>query len=291
MGELDRIDLRLNLAPRTPRQARAPFIGAVTSGGVVDPNNTSYSFGGLAVSPVYVGSAVSCTFTVSHHRGLFLGVFPGSATFSGVVSTGGLVVATMPAYKVSLQYGDYEEVRLTTSSVLSSSSGSVTVTVGPENLMASARIGLPFSPPTASLTATVAVQPGSAPTPIAPVTSGTGSKSSSSSSTSTSTQNTNPSTIPGWLWATGAGVVVVGGGVLLFRHGPGVAARAHERRTARDQARVDASRDQERTRREELRLEQERERSEQQRAHTAAVRAAARATRQAPRQVFDVEAE
>jgi hypothetical protein len=179
------------IRPELLRRPRPATLGVqVGLAGVVDPNQTSLVISGLSVDPAYPGSPVTCVFTVSHLAPIFhLELFPASDTFTGAVvdNTTGNIVGLLGSQKVTLRYGQYTGVKLSTATALPASSAGdqLTAYVGPMSLMATATLGQPLyvadSP--GVLSATIQASSSAAP-------SGQGSSGGNSTGP---TQTTSPS--------------------------------------------------------------------------------------------------
>lgn len=201
---------------RRPRPASLDV--QVGLAGVVDPNQTSLVISGLAVDPAYPGSPVTCDFTVSHKSPIFhIEFFAATDTFTGAVvdDTTGNIVGLLGAQKVSLRYGQYTGVKLSTTTALPASSAGdqLTAYVGPMSLMATATMGQPLYVADSPGVLSATIQAQSSPAPA-------GQGSSGGNSTGP-TQTTSPSPaappIPMAAVAVVAGVGLVGGGYVAYK--------------------------------------------------------------------------
>lgn len=199
---------------------RRPAALAVGVFAVVDPNQTSLVLSGLSVDPAYPGSPVTCLFTVSHKAPLFnLEIFPATDTFTGAVvdGTNGLVVGLLGSQKITLKYGNFTGVKLSTATPLPQSSAGDTlqVYVGPQSLMATATLGQPLyvSGSPGILSTTVQAQSGTAPSG-----QGGGGNAGGAPGGSSTSPNAPSAAIPVAL-VVGAGVVALGGaGWVAYRY-------------------------------------------------------------------------
>ena len=217
----------------------------------VHPYQTSLQYGGISVAPAQAGSPVEIGFTVTHSRGVFLGLFAGTGTFSGVVTdANGSVVATTNAVNVKLQYGQYIGVRLYTPALPAQYAGqSMTAYAGPSALIGQLSPGQQYEGATNVLSRTFTV---SAYVPAGSGSSSSGGASGSSggsaggaagSGGSTATTTGTPTKkilgIPAG-YVIGAGVLAAGGvGAWIVLHRPApssqtIRARADAKATLMD---------------------------------------------------------